>query len=647
MADYTNPKAQNAILSDLQDIVTLTQTNAKMDPSAQDNIPNGAKRLVTVTGGYQLQTYNGTTWTTIGKLVHDSDTLDSYHANTGTTASTIPVRNTSGVLPGDLAGNAATTTKLNTARTIDIGGIATADATSFDGTTNITIPLNSVTINNDEDDAVNGTLTTAHGGTGRTDGAAADVVVSSGAGTVKASDYGQVGDAKALAADADLNSQVVTGNYTSTSGTVELHYPYAGSSWFLVVKRTSTVIKQLLFDKSGFWTRESTNTGASWSGWVANGSPSASSLTIYVSKSGTDLNTGLDTTYPVLTLDRALQLAKGYASSAYSGAKVKLCVGEGEWGDLSVTSAMPELQIYPYDGTAASVYATTLPVFSSIIADGGQVRVYGATVQQLEATSGGIVFVEGYNRVASFSAEKQGVLSIEADNTVQLEIASMNNHTHVFYATAGGTILFNGARTINIAASLNLIGAFVGVTTGGNVLGLSSAIFTVGDGVNVLGSQYNLVSCYVDADKQTLDALPGTASSGVITKGTRLSTGLWGGGDGVYLAGDGDWHNVTVITDPVVEKMNNGDNELAAQLQQVRVAIVSSNARVAAAEENIATNKENIDFIEEFRRSWIGVPRFYHGKTLPANCMWAERTTFTLGDYPEFKALWDLSLIHI
>lgn len=50
---------------------------------------------------------------------------------------------------------------------------------------------------------------------------------------------------------------------------------------------------------------------------------------------------------------------------------------------------------------------------------------------------------------------------------------------------------------------------------------------------------------------------------------------------------------------------------------------------------------EAISFIEEFRKSWIGVPRFYHGKTLPANCMWASRNTFTLGDYPEFKALWD------
>lgn len=51
--------------------------------------------------------------------------------------------------------------------------------------------------------------------------------------------------------------------------------------------------------------------------------------------------------------------------------------------------------------------------------------------------------------------------------------------------------------------------------------------------------------------------------------------------------------------------------------------------------------QETVSFIEEFRKSWIGVPRFYHGKTLPANCMWASRNTFTLGDYPEFKALWD------
>lgn len=68
----------------------------------------------------------------------DADLLDGYHADTGTTASTIPVRDASGNLPGNITGNAATATKLQTARTISLTGDATGSA-SFDGSSNVAI----------------------------------------------------------------------------------------------------------------------------------------------------------------------------------------------------------------------------------------------------------------------------------------------------------------------------------------------------------------------------------------------------------------------------------------------------------------------------------------------------------------------------
>lgn len=61
----------------------------------------------------------------------NADLLDGYQADAATGASTIPVRNASGVLPGNITGNAGTATALATARTIN--GI------NFDGTANITI----------------------------------------------------------------------------------------------------------------------------------------------------------------------------------------------------------------------------------------------------------------------------------------------------------------------------------------------------------------------------------------------------------------------------------------------------------------------------------------------------------------------------
>lgn len=77
----------------------------------------------------------------------DADLLDGYHATTGTAASAIPVRDASGNLPGNITGaaasctgNAATASKLATARTITISGAVSGSA-SFDGSANISISV--------------------------------------------------------------------------------------------------------------------------------------------------------------------------------------------------------------------------------------------------------------------------------------------------------------------------------------------------------------------------------------------------------------------------------------------------------------------------------------------------------------------------
>ena len=70
---------------------------------------------------------------------------------------------------GNTSGNAATAAKLATARTIAISGGATGTATSFDGSSNIAIPVTSLDVSK----ATAGTLPIARGGTGATTAAAA------------------------------------------------------------------------------------------------------------------------------------------------------------------------------------------------------------------------------------------------------------------------------------------------------------------------------------------------------------------------------------------------------------------------------------------------------------------------------------------
>ena len=82
----------------------------------------------------------------------------------------------SGTLPTANGGTGRTDGKapsLVTARTIGIGGVVTGTATAFDGSKNITIDTTTLNL---EDAGVTGELPTNHGGTGRTDGKAVGLV---------------------------------------------------------------------------------------------------------------------------------------------------------------------------------------------------------------------------------------------------------------------------------------------------------------------------------------------------------------------------------------------------------------------------------------------------------------------------------------
>ena len=101
----------NKIASDVPAIKTMLDALANMDFTGITNLPENAKRIFSVTGGVQIQKYASNAWATVGKLMHDVDTVDGKHAATGTAADTIPVRDASGKLPGDITGNASTASK--------------------------------------------------------------------------------------------------------------------------------------------------------------------------------------------------------------------------------------------------------------------------------------------------------------------------------------------------------------------------------------------------------------------------------------------------------------------------------------------------------------------------------------------------------
>ena len=178
MASYSflAPRPTNAILSDVDHIREIQWVLAQWNPSLADDAPEDSKRLVPLDSAktqYRFERLTGSSWNSVGKLMHDVDTLDGYHASISAIKNTIPVYNADAQLVGDLTGNANTATTLKNIRKLQIGGIASGGSSNFDGSADATIEIVQLTVNNANDTAINGVLTVKHGGTGGADAATA------------------------------------------------------------------------------------------------------------------------------------------------------------------------------------------------------------------------------------------------------------------------------------------------------------------------------------------------------------------------------------------------------------------------------------------------------------------------------------------
>ena len=109
MATFDVAKLLNKIKDDIPGLNTVLKALAKWDVSSLTETPDGAMRAeVDATGRMVFQRQKDGSYTPINKLMHDVDTVDGYHAGTGTTPGALPVRDANGALPGNITGNAAT-----------------------------------------------------------------------------------------------------------------------------------------------------------------------------------------------------------------------------------------------------------------------------------------------------------------------------------------------------------------------------------------------------------------------------------------------------------------------------------------------------------------------------------------------------------
>lgn len=611
MPSFNNPKVTNPINSDVSEIHELLKIVAKQDYTGATDLPEGAKRLAAVSGGVQLQKYANNSWTSIGKLMHDVDQLDGHHASLTAVKKTIPVYNDKAQLPGDITGNAATSTKLKTARTIDIGGIASATEQKFDGSGNITIPINSINVANDDDNALVGVVSKAHGGTGRTDGAATDVILSNGG---KASEYGQIGEAKNVN-NIHLDTIINQGVYAGTTTTFELGYPRESTFQYTIyVSRNGAHVRQTLFLRATeVWCRTSSDTGATWGRWecVSFSTADTNDKIIYISKSGNDSNVGLDKAHPVLTINRALDIAK-QVYNPKSGKTVTFCIGEGNWGSITISSVPYYLAITDYSNSDTNTYSGSYPVFSNITVRNCFVSIRNIVATNIQATFGGCIYLNRYIRTSSVSSNNFSYVSVSSTNT---EIINVGSQGSVFTADFHSALVIPTNTTVTVIENITLTSGFIVLSHESTMTIKRDNPFTVAKGVTVTGRKYNLYRAtdlwVYKNDGTTIETFPGT-TQGHIDVGARINGIPYGGGaSDKALMGDRNWKPVllqtggTITGELIIKPENNrfgvvndlvtkGTNPSATQYWQVQFAdksgLSSGNTRLGCFETKLGAD---------------------------------------------------------
>ena len=518
----------NKIASDVPAIKTMLDALAKMDFTGITGIPANVKRIASVTGGVQIQKYASNAWATVGKLMHDVDTVDGKHAATGTTANTIPVRDASGKLPGDITGNAATASKasaLADGYTVPLAKGGTGATTAAAARANL-----------GADNAANitkGTLSTARGGTGRTDGFVTDVVID--ASGTKASEVGQLGRAKSLTS-VDANTILKQGRYNVYKATTALNFPIAGDMLLDVIywgdnnitQRCSSAGNSYKFEMS----RSSYDNGATWGGWLPVSGFLNSDVHIYVAKNGSDTNIGYTSDKPVLTLGMAIY--KMLMMKPGVGRNIILHFGPGDWGDFTLHkfySSGAAVVMTTLAGANATSAPPDMPKFGTItVATGAVVYLRNIEADRVACSYLSRIHAQYYNTIGAVVSAYGGRFFFDSSSVTGIKAQSIQTSSY-FYVYRHGLLDINGGATFDVLEAVSYSSAFLYAGEYSEVNIGSTSFANAG---RVTGKRFNLTNVLLtDGNRNNHLLFPGTAA-GVYGYGNIINgyaTDLAIGGD--------------------------------------------------------------------------------------------------------------------
>lgn len=497
----------NKIASDVPAIKTMLDALAKMDFTGITGIPANVKRIASVTGGVQIQKYASNAWATVGKLMHDVDTVDGKHAATGTTANTIPVRDASGALPGNITGNAATASKasaLADGYTVPLAKGGTGATTAAAARANL-----------GADNAANitkGTLSTARGGTGRTDGFVTDVIID--ASGTKASEVGQLGRAKSLTS-VDANTILKQGRYNVYKATTALNFPIAGDMLLDVIywgdnnitQRCSSAGNSYKFEMS----RSSYDNGATWGGWLPVSGFLNSDVHIYVAKNGSDTNSGYTSDKPVLTLGMAIY--KMLMMKPGVGRNIVLHFGPGDWGDFTLHkfySSGAAVVMTTLAGANATSAPPDMPKFGTItVATGAVVYLRNIEADRVACSYLSRIHAQYYNTIGAVVSAYGGRFFFDSSSVTGIKAQSIQTSSY-FYVYRHGLLDINGGATFDVLEAVSYSSAFLYAGEYSEVNIGSTSFANAG---RVTGKRFNLTNALLTDGNQNNHLLfPGTAA---------------------------------------------------------------------------------------------------------------------------------------
>ena len=268
--NFSAPAISNKIASDIDSIRELAKLIARLRGDLADNAPDGTIIFNQTAMNFQMK--NGTVWSALddgtGKYAFNVDKLDGFHANAGIIANSIVVRDSKGVIPGNISGRAPNATQadeLTTVNPIAKGG--TGASTAAQARANLGT--------NDVGNLTAGVLPFERGGTGRTDGSAQDVQINSSgkginANLTTAKGCGQLGLlalGKGIGTDANLF--IANGNFWFNNEHALTNFPRNSVGGILTVRGYYTYARQefVNYNNTGRYWRLTQNSGSTWTPW--------------------------------------------------------------------------------------------------------------------------------------------------------------------------------------------------------------------------------------------------------------------------------------------------------------------------------------------------------------------------------------------